>query len=75
MRHQCFKLKQRFPTCGARPRVGGGPLMGRKLFYEVNFGRKFSWLKYCTHRLVPVPASNYKQHILSPAKVRKYVTH
>jgi len=28
-------------------------------------------LKYFTYHLVPVLAPNYKQHILSPAKVRK----
>jgi hypothetical protein len=31
----------------------------------------FAWLKYFTHPLVPVLAPNYKQHILSPAEVRK----
>jgi hypothetical protein len=31
----------------------------------------FAWLKYFTYNLVPVLASNCKQHILSPAEVRK----
>jgi hypothetical protein len=35
------------------------------------FGRHFAWLKYFIYRLVSVLAPNYKQHILSPAKVRK----
>jgi hypothetical protein len=30
-----------------------------------------AWLKYFTYHLVPVLAPSYKQHILSPAKVRK----
>jgi hypothetical protein len=33
--------------------------------------RHFAWLKYFTYHLVPVLAPNYKQHILSPAEVRK----
>jgi hypothetical protein len=41
----------------------------RKLKYI--FGRHFAWLKYflVNYHLVPALASNYKQHILSPAKV------
>jgi hypothetical protein len=35
------------------------------------FARNFAWLKYFAHQLVPVLTPNYKQHILSPAKVRK----
>jgi hypothetical protein len=35
------------------------------------FGKHFAWFKYFTYHLVPVLALNYKQHILSPAKVRK----
>jgi hypothetical protein len=35
----------------------------------------FTRLEYFTYHLVPVLSPNYKQHILSPAKVRKYVTH
>jgi hypothetical protein len=31
---------------------------------------RFAWLKYFTYHPVPVLAPNYKQHILSPAKVR-----
>jgi hypothetical protein len=31
----------------------------------------FAWLKYFTYHSVPVLAPNYKQHILSPANVRK----
>jgi hypothetical protein len=35
-------------------------------------GRHFAWLEYCTsHLVVPVLAPKYKQHILSPAEVRK----
>jgi hypothetical protein len=33
--------------------------------------RHFTLLKYFTYHLVPVLAPNYKQHILSSAKVRK----
>jgi hypothetical protein len=37
------------------------------------FDRHFAWLKYFTYHflLVSILAPNYKQHILSPAKVRK----
>jgi hypothetical protein len=35
----------------------------------------FARLEYFTYRLVPILAPNYKQHILSPAKVSKYVIH
>jgi hypothetical protein len=39
---------------------------------NIYFSRHFAWLKYFTyHLLVPVLAPNYKQHILSPAKVEK----
>jgi hypothetical protein len=38
---------------------------------KIYFGKHFAWLKYFTYRLVPVLAPNYKQHILSPAKVIK----
>jgi hypothetical protein len=30
-----------------------------------------TWLKYFTYHLVPVLAPNYRQHILSPAELRK----
>jgi hypothetical protein len=43
---------------------------GCKVKY-IYLDKHFARLKYCTYRLVPVLASNYKQHILSPAKVRK----
>jgi len=43
--------------------------------YNIYFGRHFAWLKYFTYHLVPVLAPNYKQHILSPAKVKMYVIH
>jgi hypothetical protein len=33
--------------------------------------RYFAWMKYFTYQLVPVLAPNYKQHILSSAKVTK----
>jgi hypothetical protein len=39
------------------------------------FDSHFAWLKYFTYRLRPVLAPNYKQHILSPAKVINYVIH
>jgi hypothetical protein len=38
---------------------------------NIYFGMHFAWLKYFTHRLVQILAPNYKQHILSPAKVWK----
>jgi hypothetical protein len=38
---------------------------------NIYFGRHFAWLKYFTYHLVPVPAPNYKQHILLLAEVRK----
>jgi hypothetical protein len=38
---------------------------------NIYFDRNSSWLKYCIYRLVTVLASNYKQHILRPAEVRK----
>jgi hypothetical protein len=42
---------------------------GRKIKYtHILVG---TWLKYSTYQLVPVLASNYKQHILSSAKVKK----
>jgi hypothetical protein len=42
--------------------------MGARKIY---FGRHFDWLKYFTYHSVTVLAPNYKQHILSPAEVRK----
>jgi hypothetical protein len=42
---------------------------GRKIKYY--FGRHFAWFKYFTYHLVPALAPKYKQHILSPATVRK----
>jgi hypothetical protein len=39
------------------------------------FGRHFAGLKYFTYPLVPVLAPNYEQHILSLAKLEKYVIH
>jgi hypothetical protein len=38
---------------------------------NIYFGKHFDWLKYFTYHLVLVLAPNYKQHILSPAEVRK----
>jgi hypothetical protein len=35
------------------------------------FRRHFAWWTYFTYHLIPVMASNYKQHILLPAKLRK----
>jgi hypothetical protein len=34
------------------------------------FGRHFAWLKSFTYHSVTVLAPNYKQHILSPAKIK-----
>jgi hypothetical protein len=42
-----------------------------KARYMIYFGRQFTWLKYFTYRLMLVLAPNYKQYIVSPAKVRK----
>jgi hypothetical protein len=59
---------------------GGGRLVYmRDIYFERNinarqnvyFVRRFAWLKYFYHSVVPVLAPNYKQYILSPAKVRK----
>jgi hypothetical protein len=36
---------------------------------NIYFGKHFAWLKYFTYQLVPILAPNYKQNILSPAKV------
>jgi hypothetical protein len=38
---------------------------------NIYFERHVASLKYFTYRLGPVLAPNYKQHILSPAEVRK----
>jgi hypothetical protein len=72
---------QRLSNCGASPPAGAvGPLGGHELIYfewnmgarwNIYFDRHFGWLKYFTYRLGPVLAPNYKQHILSPAEVRK----
>jgi hypothetical protein len=35
------------------------------------FGRHFAWYKYFTYHPVLVLSPNYKQQILSPAKIRK----
>jgi hypothetical protein len=51
----------------------------RDIYFERNmgarqniyFGRHFAWLKYFTYHLVLVLATNYKQHTLSLAEVRK----
>jgi hypothetical protein len=68
------------PTGGAVAHLGGGAsLYEGHIYFQRNMdvrnniysGRHFAWLKYFTYRLVPVLAPNYKQHILSPAKVRK----
>jgi hypothetical protein len=49
---------------------------GRKIKY-IFFVGIFAWLKYFTYLLllVPVLAPNYKQHVLSPAMLEKYVIH
>jgi hypothetical protein len=41
------------------------------------FDRLFAWLKYYIYHLISILAPKYKQHILSPANVRKvcYVIH
>jgi hypothetical protein len=80
-------LYQRFSNCGVRPPGRGavGPLGGgrldcvRNIFIwneiwaksKIHIDRHFLWLKYFTYHLVPVLDPNYKQHILSPANVRK----
>jgi hypothetical protein len=38
---------------------------------DMYFGKHFARSKYFTYLLVPVLAANCKQHILSPAEVRK----
>jgi hypothetical protein len=38
---------------------------------KIIFDMHFAWLQYFTYHLVPVLAPNCKQHILSPAEVRK----
>jgi hypothetical protein len=64
------------------PPRGGGELLvrggerewrGRYLFWMKNtyIDRRFAWLKYFTCHLLLALAPNYKQHILSPAKVTK----
>jgi hypothetical protein len=45
---------------------------GHKIIY---FGKHTTWLKYFTYDLVQILSPNYKQHILSPEKLRKYVIH
>jgi hypothetical protein len=37
----------------------------------MNYGRHFAWLNYFTYLSVLELALNHKQHILSPAKIRK----
>jgi hypothetical protein len=70
----CNLIDQRFPHCGAC-RLGGtaGPWEGGSCLYKghkhIHFGRHFALLKCFTYHLVLVLALNYKQHILSPAKV------
>jgi hypothetical protein len=77
-------ISLRFSNC-ARPtrRVilglwgrGARVVYMRDIYFELNMdthyiyiGRNFTWLKYSTYHLVPVLTPNYKQHILSPAKV------
>jgi hypothetical protein len=82
-------IYQRFQTCGAPPPPEGDadPLGGTFFIWRtylfwtkygrrinIYFGKHFAWLKYFTYHLVPVLTPNYKQHILSPAKVRKVST-
>jgi hypothetical protein len=43
---------------------------GYKVKY-IYFDKYFAWLKYFTYHSVLVLAPKYKQHILSPARVRK----
>jgi hypothetical protein len=80
-------LFQKFSNCGAPPHRGAPlVLWGRSklIVWEtfilneiwtqdknINLYRHFALLKYFTSLLVPVLAPNYKQHILSPVKVRK----
>jgi hypothetical protein len=37
---------------------------------NICFCRQFAWLKCFTYKLVPILALKYKQHVLSPVKVR-----
>jgi hypothetical protein len=67
---------------GAPPEGAVGPLVGASCLCEghiilnkiwkqdkIILAGNFAWFKYFTYHLVPVLAPNYKQHILSPAKV------
>jgi len=83
-----MQLVQRFPNCEAPPTEGAllvlsreGVVCRRKIFIlnevwtedkNIYFGRSIACLKYFTCKLVPVLAPNYKQHILSSAKVCKF---
>jgi hypothetical protein len=75
--HNRVLLYQRFSNC----RGAVGPLRGREFvvlgtyLFWTKYGCKkkyiFSQAQYFTCHLVAVLAPNYKQHILSPAEVRK----
>jgi hypothetical protein len=60
---------------GAFEPLGGAFFVGGTSLFSTAYGRRkityFDklWFKYFTCHLVPVLAPNYKQHILSPAKV------
>jgi hypothetical protein len=68
-------------NCEARPLWGVRVDCMRDMFISreiwvqgkiyILIGTLFAWFKYFTYRLVQLVAPNYKQHILSPAKVRR----
>jgi hypothetical protein len=64
------EARQRFSNCGARM---GEVFILNEIWVKgkVHFDRRFALFKYFIYSLVPVLAPNYKQHILSPIKVRK----
>jgi hypothetical protein len=64
------------PLGGVVSPRGGGGCMWTFILNEVRakhktYFRHSAWMKYVTYHLVPVLDPNYKQHILSSAKVGK----
>jgi hypothetical protein len=68
-------LVQRFTSCGAHPPGGGGGVDSLRDIFVFNEiwvqGKIYILLGTFTYRLIPVLVLNYKQCILSLAKVRK----
>jgi hypothetical protein len=64
--HTTKVLKQWGP-----PRPPGGAISPLEGGASILIGAMLGLNTYFTHRLVPVLAPNYKQHILSPSEVRK----